>query len=98
MLSCVFVTYLCVVRGQVWYLIVSIPDLYLLSYFNCTVNVKLININYKYRMRIIPNNKYLFKCKSVVRDFCSMQEETNVHLFRPCLTGTVYAGSVIKSS
>ena len=31
--SCVFVTFLCGVLGQVWYLIVSIPHLYLLTYF-----------------------------------------------------------------
>ena len=38
-------------------------------------------------MRIIPNNKYLFKCKlapSVLCDFCSRQEETNIHLFWQC--------------
>ena len=30
---CVFVTFLCDILGQVWYLIVSIPDLCLLTYF-----------------------------------------------------------------
>ena len=36
---------------------------------------------------MIPNNKYLFKCKLVqpeLRGFCSLQEETNVHLFLQC--------------
>ena len=33
MLSCVFVTFLFGVLGQVWYLIVSIPDLCLLHVF-----------------------------------------------------------------
>ena len=33
MFSCVFVTFPCGVLGQVWYLIVSISDLCLLSYF-----------------------------------------------------------------
>ena len=33
MFSCVFVTFPCGVLGQVWYLIVSIPDLCLLPYF-----------------------------------------------------------------
>ena len=33
MFSCVFVTFACGVLGQVWYLIVSIPDLCLLTYF-----------------------------------------------------------------
>ena len=38
-------------------------------------------------MRIIPNNKYLFKCKlapTVLCDFCAMQEGTNAHLFWDC--------------
>ena len=38
-------------------------------------------------MRIVPNNKYLFKCKlapSVLCDFCLSQEETNAHLFWEC--------------
>ena len=30
---CIFVTFPCGILGQVWYLIVSFPDLYLLSYF-----------------------------------------------------------------
>ena len=33
MFSCIFVTFSCGVLGQVWYLIVSIPDLCLLIYF-----------------------------------------------------------------
>ena len=33
MFSCVFVTFPCGVLGQVWYLIVSIPDLCLLPHF-----------------------------------------------------------------
>ena len=33
MFNCVFVTFLCGILGQVWYLIVSIPDLWRLSYF-----------------------------------------------------------------
>ena len=31
--NCVFVTFPCGILGQVWYIIVSIPDLCLLSYF-----------------------------------------------------------------
>ena len=34
MSNCVFVTFLCGILGQVWYLIVSIPDLCPLSYFS----------------------------------------------------------------
>ena len=55
--------------------------------FSCTVDFKLRNFNYKYLKRKIPNNKYLFKCKlvpSVLCGFCSMQEETIVHLFWQC--------------
>ena len=33
MFSCVFVTYRCGVLGQVWYWIVSIPEICLLPYF-----------------------------------------------------------------
>ena len=33
MFICVFVTFPCGILGQVWYLIVSIPDLCCLSYF-----------------------------------------------------------------
>ena len=38
MFYCVFVTFPCGIFGQVWYLIVSIPDLCQLSYFHikCT--------------------------------------------------------------
>ena len=53
----------------------------------CTIDIKLRNFQYKYLMRIIPNNKYLFKCKlvpTVLCDFCAMQEETNAHLFWDC--------------
>ena len=49
--------------------------------------MKLKNFQYKYLMRILPNNKYLFKCKlapTVLCDFCAMQEETNAHLFWEC--------------
>ena len=33
MFNCVFITFLCGILGQVWYLIVSIPDFFYLSYF-----------------------------------------------------------------
>ena len=55
--------------------------------FICTTDVKLRNFQYKNLMRIIPNNKYLFKCKlvpSVLCDFCSMYDESNAHLFWEC--------------
>ena len=53
----------------------------------CTIDMKLRNFQYKYLMRIVPNNKYLFKCKlasTVLCDFCAMREETNAHLFWEC--------------
>ena len=53
----------------------------------CTIDMKLRNFQYKYLMRIVPNNKYLFKYKlapTVLCDFCAMQEETNAHLFWEC--------------
>ena len=34
MSNCVFVTFPCGILGQVWYLVVSIPDLCPLSYFS----------------------------------------------------------------
>ena len=34
MISCVFITFPCDIQGQVWYLIVSIPVVCLLPYFN----------------------------------------------------------------
>ena len=37
--SCVFVTFPCGILGQVWYLIVSIPDLCRLSYFHLFFNI-----------------------------------------------------------
>ena len=37
--NCIFVTFPCGIPGQVWYLIVSFPDLCLLSYFQNNFNV-----------------------------------------------------------
>ena len=55
--------------------------------FNCTIAVRLRAFQYKYLLRILPDNKFPFKCKkapSVLCDFCSMHEETNAHLFWEC--------------
>ena len=38
MFNCVFITFPCGILGQVWYLIVSIPDLCHLSYFRWDKN------------------------------------------------------------
>ena len=37
MFNCVFATFPCGILGQVWYLIVSLPDLWLHSYFGVYV-------------------------------------------------------------
>ena len=42
MFSCVFVTFPYSVLGQVCYLIVSIPDLYILSYFTIILSQSLL--------------------------------------------------------
>ena len=39
MFNCVFVTFPCDILGQLWYLIVSVPDLYRLSYLSYTFSV-----------------------------------------------------------
>ena len=48
MFNCVFVTFPCGILGQVWYLIVSIPDLCRLSYFETTA--------YTSMQYLLPNN------------------------------------------
>ena len=40
---CIFITFPCGILGQVWYLIVSFPDLCRLSYFYC-ISFKLSNL------------------------------------------------------
>ena len=40
MFNCVFVTFPCGILGQVWYLIVSIPDLCPISYFGIQIRKK----------------------------------------------------------
>ena len=47
MLNCVFVTFPCDILGQVWYLIVSIPDLCHLSYFVCGMSDRIFYIGKK---------------------------------------------------
>ena len=51
-------------------------------------DVNLRNFQYKYLMRIVPNNKYLFKYKIAstgLCDFCTMQKENNSFLFWECM-------------
>lgn len=56
--------------------------------FKCTISTKLREFQYKYLMRIIPNNSFLFKCKikpSNLCDFCNMSIDSNKHLFWECI-------------
>ena len=55
--------------------------------FNCTIDVKLRNFQYKFLMRIIATNKYLLQCRispSSLCDFCNREIETLSHLFIEC--------------
>ena len=55
--------------------------------FKALIDTKLRTFQYKYIMRIIPNNEFLYKCKiekSSLCDFCAMNVETNKHLFWDC--------------
>ena len=47
MFNCVFVTFPCGILGQVWYLIVWIPDLCHFSYFYLSYTVLSINIPFR---------------------------------------------------
>lgn len=52
-----------------------------------TKDIKLQNFQYKHLFRIIPTNKFLFKCNiedSALCDFCSMNIQTLNHLFWEC--------------
>ena len=55
--------------------------------FRCLIDTKLRTFQYKYIMRIVPNNKFLYNCNisnTSLCDFCSMHIETNKHLFWEC--------------
>ena len=55
--------------------------------FKTIIDTKLREFQYKYIMRIIPTNTYLFKCKLVMSnlcDFCNSYTETVNHLFWEC--------------
>ena len=55
--------------------------------FKSVIDTKIRAFQYKYLMRIIPNNQFLYKCNisnSSLCDFCSMHVETNKHLFWEC--------------
>ena len=63
-----------------WKIVHTIP-------FNSLIDTKIRAFQYKYLMRILPNNKYLYRCdinNTSLCDFCSMHVETNKHLFWEC--------------
>ena len=66
--------------------------------FSCTVDVKLRNFNYKYLMRIIPNNRYMFKCNLVPPVPLRFLFNARGNQFPPVLAMLVYTGSVVKRS
>ena len=52
------------------------------------INTKLRAFQYKYLMKILPNNRFLYKCNitsTSLCDFCNMYIESNKHLFWECL-------------
>ena len=52
------------------------------------INTKLRAFQYKYLMKILPNNRFLYKCNitsASLCDFCNMYIESNKHLFCECL-------------
>lgn len=54
---------------------------------NITIDTKLRSFQYKYLMRILPNNEKLFKynmVESMLCDFCNSAPESNVHLYWEC--------------
>lgn len=65
-----------------WKYIFSVP-------YKCTISTKLREFQYKYLMRIVPNNSYLFICKlkpSNLCELCNMAVDSNKHLFWECPT------------
>ena len=66
MFNCIFVTFPCGILGQVWYLIVSIPDLCRLSYFVSITSKKFMIIE-KYQMMDLYSR--------LNEDFCRNQYE-----------------------
>ena len=54
-----------------------------------TNDTKLREFQYKYLIRIIPNNSFLLKCglkPSNLCDFCCMTIDSNIHMFWDCTT------------
>ena len=57
------------------------------SHIKSSISSKLRNFQYKFLTRIIPTNKWLYKCKlvnSCLCNFCNMYVDSLVHLFWEC--------------
>ena len=67
MLNYVSVTFPCGILGQVWYLIVSIPDLCRLSYFYITIFI--------FRLTIISTTILLPSAESFKKGCCQLQSK-----------------------
>ena len=62
-------------------------DIYTMS-FNCSIDTKLREFQYKFINRLTPTNTYLYKCRlsnSTLCDFCNYEPETLIHLYWECL-------------
>ena len=64
------------------------------SNFKCTKETKLRNFQYKILSRILPTNKFLYRCSLSVTpncSFCDIYTETLEHLFFDChITKSIY--------
>ena len=57
------------------------------TYIRSTISSKIRNFQYKFLTRILPTNKWLYKCKLVnssLCDFCNMFTDSINHLFWEC--------------
>ena len=86
MFSCVFVTFPCGVLGKVWYLIVSIPDLCLLSYYvqneNCTWSSKVyICIFYHINHLLNVSLKRKEDTSIIIQHMTTDRKESRSHLY-----------------
>ena len=77
MFSCVFVTFPCGFLGQVWYLIVSIPALCLLTYFSASAKSSKLSSNESAKAQnneaIVLNADVHTFSNTVGRDLCEFK-------------------------
>ena len=72
MFDCVFVTFPCGILGQVWYLIVSIPDLGRLSYFKWKVEEETIQHIYCYELWKMIENATRFQSEIITQQIMNL--------------------------